>query len=268
LLEATAGQLRVLAPDLVLANIPWLLLQAAHQAGIPAVALCSLSWAAIHTAYCGRRGEHAAILAQMQAGYRAAGRFIAPVPALPMPELDNYHPVGPIAQAAVPRRAALREALALPAAARTVLVALGGIGSRLPLDNWPRIDGVVWLFPGALDRQRDDFFAMPEGPMAFVDVLASVDAVLTKPGYGTYVEAVCSGVALLSLERPDWPETVHLNAWASRHGRLEVITLEQFAAGSFAAVLQALWRQPLKPPPGATGAREAADLLAAMLAGG
>ena len=267
LLESTCDQLRALGPDLVLANIPWVVLQAARQAGIPAVALGSLNWAAIYAAYCGTAGEHADILAWMLDGYRAAGCFIVPAPALPMPELDNCHPVGPIAPPAVPRPAALREALALPAEVRTVLVGLGGIDSRLPLENWPRIDGVVWLFPGALERQRDDFVAMTYLPMAFADMLASVDAVLTKPGYGTYAEAVCSGVALLTLARPDWPETGYLNDWARTHGRLQEITLEQFASGNFARALRVLWQEPLKPLPVATGVGEAVDLLTAMLAG-
>lgn len=266
-LQEARARLHALAPDLVLANIPWLVPEAARQAGIPAVALGSLNWAAVYAAYCGGAGENAALLQTIWSGYRAAACFIAPQPALPMPELASVHHVGPIAQAGSARPAALRRALALPAQARTVLVALGGIDSRLPLAHWPRIDGVVWLFPGIAGTPRADLVAMPALPMAFVDVLASVDAVLTKPGYGTYAEAVCNGVALLSLARPDWPETVYLNAWARRYGRLQEISHGQFASGTFADALQALWRQPRQPAPAATGARQAADLLGGMLEG-
>lgn len=265
-LARACEQLHTLSPDLVLANIPWVVLEAARQLEIPAVALGSLNWATIYAAYCGSRPGSNAVLAGMWSGYRAALQFIAPAPALPMPELTSVRRVGPIARSGTPCRAVLCEALALPAAMRTVLVALGGIESPLPLAHWPRIEGVVWLFPMALETVREDLFPVAALPMGFVDLLASVDAVLTKPGYGTYAEAVCNGVALLSLQRPDWPETEHLTAWARRHGRLREIGPGQFASGRFVQTLHDLWQQPPPPPPAATGAREAADLLAVMLA--
>jgi hypothetical protein len=43
-LEREIALLRRAAPDLVLADVPWLPLDAARRAGIPAVALCSLNW--------------------------------------------------------------------------------------------------------------------------------------------------------------------------------------------------------------------------------
>ena len=96
-------------------------------------------------------------------------------------------------------------------------------------------------------------------------MLASCDAALTKPGYGTYTEAVCNAVPILTLARPDWPETTGLNDWARQHGRLLEISQADFAGGHFTAALQALWQQPPSTPPAATGIAQAADLLAARL---
>ncbi len=264
-LQADVEQLRVLAPDLLLANIPYRLLVAAKQAEVPAVALCSLNWAAVLASYCGTGPEVRPILEQMWAGYRAADLFLAPQPALPMPELDNYRAIGPIARQGRCIRQALHAELGVKPATRVVLVALGGIDSALPLADWPRLQGLVWLFPQALEASRDDWFDSRKLSFPIIDVLVSADAVLTKPGYGTYTEAVCNAVPLLTLARPDWPETAYLNAWARRHGCLEEISVAQFQSGTFGAALERLRQQPSQEPMEPEGIRQAVDVLAGYL---
>jgi UDP:flavonoid glycosyltransferase YjiC (YdhE family) len=255
-------RLREIKPDLLLADIPYRLLLAARQAGIPAVALCSLNWAAMHAAYCDGDADGAAIRAQMHTGYAAADSFLTPAPSLPMPELANVHAIGPIARTGEVRRGDILAWLKCTADTRLVLVALGGIDSPLPLAEFPRMDHVVWLFDRPQVGDRDDLVDFTRLPLPFIDLLTSSDAVLTKPGYGTYAEAICNGVPLLTLARHDWPETPHLNAWARTHGRLAEITHADFRRGAFAAVLEALWSQtPPKAVPAPSGISQAADLL-------
>jgi UDP:flavonoid glycosyltransferase YjiC (YdhE family) len=262
-LRREVERLRELAPQLLLADIPYRLLLAARQAGIPAVGLSSLNWADIHAAYCGGQPGHAAVQAQMRAGYAAAGRFLAPAPALPMPGMDNVFPIGPIARAGLIRRDEILAFLKRSDDTRLVLVALGGIDSPLPLADWPRTEDVVWLFDRAVRSARADLVEFARLPLPFIDLLASADAVLTKPGYGTYAEAVCNATPLLTLARPDWPETPYLNAWARTHGRVAEITPADFRRGRFAGALDELWSQPASTAavPTPTGIDEAADWL-------
>lgn len=260
--------LEELRPDLLLANIPWRLLQAARQAGVPAVALCSLNWAAIYRQYCAQAGDSRDVLADMWQGYRAADVFLRPAPAMDMPELANSQAIGPLARLGRADRAGLRQRLSLPPGTRVVLVALGGIGGGLPLEHWPRRRDTIWLVPPGVAGTRDDMIDAARLPMAFIDVLASCDAVLTKPGYGTYAEAVCNGVPVLTLQRPDWPETAGLNAWARRHGRLQEISQAAFADGRFAGALDALWQQAAPQPPAPVGIEQAVGQLLARLPSG
>jgi hypothetical protein len=267
-LQQDGSLLAELAPDLVLADIPYRILLAAQRASVPAIGLCSLNWAAIYANYFSSGRTRNGILAQMRAGYRAAEVFLAPEPALPMPELANYRPIGPIARAGRNRRHGLRAMLSLPPAAVVVLVALGGIATEMPFPNWPRMEDVHWLFTGPVPAQRNDLRDIRGLKLPFIDVLASADAVLTKPGYGTYAEAVCNGIPLLALERPDWPETEHLNSWARRHGRLQTMSRTQFERGTFAAVLQDLLAQPVPGPiPEPLGNRQAAGIIMTRLQG-
>jgi hypothetical protein len=268
-LQRECDRLHAIDPDLVLADIPYRLLVAARQSGIPAVALCSLNWASVHAAYCGAPGSCRELREQMWSGYRAADVFLAPAPSLPMPQLENLRAIGPIARRGRSRPAFLREALGLPpATARVVLVALGGIPTELPLEHWPCRDDVAWLFPSGVPARRADRFDFGRLSIPFIDVLASADAVLTKPGYGTYAEAVCNAVPILTLSRPDWPETPCLNDWARAHGCLQEITPAQFRCGDFLPALDRLWRQPRKTPPQPEGVSQAAGILEKFLTGG
>ena len=255
-----------LRPDLVLANIPWRLLQAAREAGIPAVALCSLNWAAVYRNYCGRSADSDSVLEAMWQGYRAADVFLLPAPAMDMPEPGNTLAIGPIARLGIADRDGLKAAMSLPPTARTVLVALGGIASDLPLSNWPRIPDTTWLFAHAVHTGRDDMVNCSRLATGFIDILASCDAVLTKPGYGTYAEAVCNAVPILTLARPDWPETAGMNNWARQYGRLQEFSQAAFAGGDFAAALQTLWQQPVMAPPAPTGIAQAVEQLVMRLA--
>ena len=252
-------------PDLVLADIPYRILSAAAQCGIPATGLCSLNWAAIYAAYCEDNAEDRHILEQILDGYRAAGLFLAPTPAIPMPGLDNVVTTGPIARQGKRQQEALRARCVVDREVQTVLVALGGIPTRLPLENWPAIAGVSWVFTEVVQSHRGDLVDFSSLKLPFIDVLASVDMILTKPGYGTYAEAVCNGIPVLTIARRDWPETGYLNNWVRQHGHLEVMTVEQFCSGDFAPQVNALLAKETGPGIAPDGIRQAAERIRSQL---
>jgi hypothetical protein len=259
-----AARLAEARPDLLLADVPYLPLAAAARVGIPAVAVCSLHWGAIHAAYC-RGGDARRISAEILAAYRAATRFYRPQPAMPMPELDNTREVGPIAQLGRTRRAELHVALGLEVGARVVLVALGGVPTRLPIEDWPRHPGVHWLVQADWGVARDDVHALEPLGWPFVDLLASCDALLAKPGYGLFAEAACHGVPVLALPRDEWPESAALLAWLKRHGRCVEVDTAQARSGQLGDALHEAWSLPAPPPPCPDGATTIADDLGRWL---
>jgi UDP-N-acetylglucosamine:LPS N-acetylglucosamine transferase len=100
-----------------------------------------------------------------------------------------------------------------------------------------------------------------------LDVMASCDAILTKPGYGTFAEAACNGIPLLYVQREDWPESVHLVDWLRDRVPVRAVAADDLAAGRFAEPLRALFADGIAPPVAATGIAEAADLLQSLLPG-
>mgnify|MGYP001038368208 CR=1 FL=1 len=261
---AAAGVMRDLHPDLLLANVPYLSLAAAQATGIPAVAMCCLNWADIYRHYAPDDAASRTIHAQMLAAYGSAQAFLRVMPAMPMPDLHNTREIACIAQPAHADRARLRAVCGATQGERLVLVAMGGFDYRPPA-NWPRIPGVRWVLPQAWGMRREDVVALEETGMLFRDVLASCDAVLTKPGYGTFAEAACSGVPVLYVPRGDWPEVPYLADWLGRNGMALEVAEAALGTDAMGVALQRLWGQPRPPLPAARGAAEVAEHLGKLL---
>lgn len=270
--EREAQAMRQLKPDLLLVNVPYLSLAAAQAAGVRAVAMCCLNWADIYRHYCVRDAASAAVHAQMLEAYNSAEYFLKVQPCMPMDDLRNTRSIGPIAQAAHNRRTQLkrpspfgRGAGGEDASEKLILVAMGGIEYRLPMEQWPHIPGVRWLVPQDWNIVRDDMIAFESLGLPFRDVLASCDAVLTKPGYGTFADAACAGVPVLYVSRRDWPEEIYLVQWLQQNGVCREVERERLQSGDFENVLRDLWLQPKPAAPVASGAGEAAGILEGMM---
>lgn len=262
---AEAAWLRRHAVDALLSNVAYLPLAAAAEAGIPAAGLSSLNWAELFAHYFAGEPWMPAIHAQMLAAYGAGRCFLRLTPGLPMSDLPGRQEIAPIARLGRRDRALVARRLGLDAAHRWVLLAMGGMEFRPPLEHWPHTPGLIWLVPGAWTPERRDVHAFDAATLDFSDLLASVDTVITKPGYGTFVEAAGSGVPILYLERGDWPETPHLTAWLAANARAAMLTRGQLLAGDFVAALQDLWRAPAPARPATTGAADAAHRLVQAL---
>ena len=253
-LAAEARFLAALAPDAVLTNVAYLPLAGAARCGIPSFSACSLNWADLFAHFFGHEPWAPPIHEAMLAAYRSARAFIRITPGMAMDSLGNVHPVGPVATRG--RRVDLGLG-----GERAVLVALGGIAHHLPVDDWPRLPGVRWLVAGHWRCMHPDAIAWETFGLDFNDLLCSADAVVTKPGYGTFAEAACNGIPLLYQRRDDWPEQEPLIAWLKETARCAEVSARQLGAGDIGDALRELWARPARPPPEPTGAAEATAIL-------
>ena len=245
-----------LAPDLMLSNVSYLALAGAARAGIPALALCSLNWADLFAHFFGSQDWAAPIHGDMLAAYRSARAFLRVTPGMTMPALANRRAIGPIAASG------RRHDLGLNGD-KAVLIAMGGIAHRLPVEDWPRLPGIRWLLPGDWGCTHPDARAMESFGLGFTDLLCSVDAVVTKPGYGTFSEAACNGTPVIYQLREDWPEQECLIEWLHDNARAREIEAGALQTGDLRGALEALWQQVPRARPAAYGAREAAAAIAA-----
>jgi len=262
-----ARQYRALAPDLLLANVPYLALAAAGRIGVPAIAFSCLNWADLYHHYFGDRPEAAAILAQMRAAYDVADLFLCPAPSMPMPRLRDVRAIGPIAPTGAGQRQRVRDRLGITADRRLGLVAFGGVDPGIDMGRWARLDGWSWVTGAAIAIDgRPDIIPFDWGTMTFTDLLQASDLVVGKPGYGTFTEAAVNGVPVLYVDRPDWPESPGLVSWLSDVGRCRAVEPAMlFEADAFAEQLRLLFSSPIKPLVEPTGIGQAVEAIVARL---
>jgi hypothetical protein len=256
-----AELLREIGTDLVFSNAGYLPLAGAQRAGIPNAALCSLNWADIYRHYCGDDD----IAAQITRCYAGADAFLRATPGMAMADMPNLIPTAPVAAVGTNRRAELEHHLKLSKDEKLVLVSLGGIASRLPIERWPRLPGVHWLVQHNWHTEHPDAIVLESLNMHFGDLLASSDALICKPGYGSFVEAASCGVPVLYVNRPDWPEAPTLVEWLQQHGTCNEVSRQELEQGRIVDALEEIWNAPRPKPVIPEGAQQAAEWLAARL---
>lgn len=201
----------------------------------------------------------------MLAAYHDAALFLQPAPSMPMSELANRRAIGPIARLGTPRRAELAARCGVAASDTLVLVSLGGIPLQVDIGRWPQRPGLRWIVPQNWHAPRADLIAFESLGFDFVDTLRSSDALLTKPGYGSFSEAVCNGIPVLYVPRDDWPEAACLVEWLHRHGRGRAVTPRDLAEGDLADALHHVRTLPAAAPPAPSGIAEAVARLSDYL---
>lgn len=266
-------QMRHHQVTLVISNIGYFPLVAADALNLPSMAFCSLNWADILSAYAHLSADLPPLIAVIKDCYAAADVFLAPQPAMPMPAMQDVISVGPVARGG--RSHVLAQRLGHPAATRYGLISLGGISYPLRYEDWPSVDGWVWIATGVENPRLDlidlqQLTAQPASnqlPLEFTDVLASVDVLITKPGYGNITEAGCAGIPVACLPRPDWPETPALLNWLQQ--KVPVLMIEETALMSGQCLPAcARWREALTftpKPTIATGVQQVVDYILAKL---
>ncbi len=230
--------LRQLKPDLVVANISPICLAAASDLGIPAVSLAPFNWSQIYRRYCNDRPDAAQLLEKLDQSYQSVLAAVKPMPHVPdvkLAELEQE--VGPISRRGNCYRRQLLEQL--PDNIRKLgLLALGGVSLPVNLNLWPEVDTWFWLVDQAPPDHRKDMLEFKQTGIKILDLISSVDLVITKPGYGTYTEIALAGTKAITLARADWPETPYLNRFLSQHVSCAEITRDQLVHEEFTQAIQ------------------------------
>ena len=253
------------APDLVLSNISYLALEAGSRTGVPAIAYGSLAWDHIlQELLDSHNPEHAHIVGHIRDVYKRAEFAIRLSPALSMDAFSHHKDVGPIGYS-LPREGQPSKAKILRNSSDgpIVLVALGGV----PLDSLPfhEIDQLA-PFQLILDMPLPFKFSRlrssSQFDMSFMELFDGADIILSKPGYGTVIEAVASGTPIIYVRRYNFADEDVLVEYAHRYGRAMELSKDEFYAGSWQKALTEIQALPLpREAPPESGVSAAADVL-------
>jgi len=277
-LSAACQILHNTQPVLVISDVGEVPLAAAQSLGVPNVAMSSLNWADIASYYFRDIGDADQAISRLAAIYDNTCLALRLTPGMPM-RGHTECAVPPVAAVSTQPRDRLRQRIleALGSAHQErplVLVGLGGIDTPLPLTDWPLQTNITLLVAnqcqqsatGLSERGIVNAESIQEATgLGFSDLLAACDAVICKPGYGTFAEAALAGTPVLYVKRPDWPEQTVLIEWLEAHARCKELPLIDLMRGDFQQALSALCMQPGKPRIASDGALIAARKILSLL---
>ncbi len=267
--EQRVGQeldaLRSSGPQMILADAPYLALSAGREAGIPTVALANFTWNDILEPFVDpHQPHHQDLLATIRQSYSQADLALRIAPGLPMSPISYVLDIGPIAEPATSRHHELRAYLQLDKSEQLVLIGFGGIPlTSLPWKEMEKMHGYHFIVDGIPAPTSPRVHSLSALSFSFKTVLASVDAVMTKPGYGTIVEAVSLGLPVIYVRRYNFADEAPLVEFLNRYGRSHELSLADFLSGNWQSAFEAIRHHPTPAtPPSCTGAGDAAGHLA------
>ncbi len=195
----------------VLGDIPPLAFQAAHEAGVPSVAMANFSWDSVYAHYASRNRALRDASRECAQWYSRAGVLMRLPFACEMRAFPRVEDVPLVARRPRMARAEARYRLGL-GGETVVLLSFGGFG--LPdLDLGPVLPSRDFVFlttdpvRAASPNLRIVTDALLDAKeLGYEDVVGAADVVVTKPGYGIVSDAIGAGARMIYTDRGDFPE--------------------------------------------------------------
>ncbi len=268
-LHTEIDAMRTAAPDLVLADTPYLALAAGKASGIPTIALVSLTWDLVLSDYQAPPSiDGGTIIQSIRQAYGVADLALRITPAPTMTIFKKLIDIGPITEPAPSARGQLTEFLKLAPGEHTVLIGFGGIPlDSLPFDKLESLTGYRFLFDGSSPSTSKRVISTQSLPFPFKTLMASVDVIMTKPGYGTLVEAVALHTPLVYVRRYNFADEQPLVDYLHQYGRGIELSLHDFTNVHWEPALSKAMAMlsPQTPLSPSNGAMQAASILAPYL---
>lgn len=271
--RAEADLLQRAGVRLVVCDAPPLACAAAASAGIPAFVVANFTWDWIYAEY--REHLHLApgLLDEIRAAYaQAAGAWRLPMHG-GFESIATICDIPFVARHARREPADVRRRLNLPPSQPLILWSFGGYGLdalRLSTPDFLGDYGVVLTVRhGAAAPERPGMYQVEESRLygaglRYEDLVAAVDVVVTKPGYGIIAECIANGTSILYTSRGRFAEYDVLVTDMPRYVRCAFLDREALLAGRWR---EALDRLAAAPPPATRPRTDGADVVARMIVG-
>jgi len=272
--EREAARLRERGVRLVIADVPPLACAAAARAGVPSFVVGNFTWDWIYEGYAPELRDAPGLIPAIQRAYRLANAAWR----LPMhggfEAFDRILDVPCVARHATHDPAGTRARLGLPVQRPLALVSFGGYGVQdldfAGLDCFDAWDLVITgrHRPEGLPRGVHFFEEehIYDAGLRYEDLVAAVDVVVTKPGYGIVSECIANGTAMVYTSRGHFAEYPVMVTEMPRYLRCAYLNQDALLAGRWRTALEAA-RGGAPPPerPRTDGADVIAGMIAAII---
>ncbi len=230
---------------LVVVDIPGIPLEAAELCGIPCIAVGNFSWDWIYSAYERDDPRWTPVVRLFREEYARADLLLR----LPFSPLMNaFRRVTDIPLVASPGRSHRDELAALTGAdpgREWILISFAALewGDEA-LDNVERLGDSEFFTVRPLEWRRVNIHPVSRDQIRFPDIVASMDAVITKPGFGILSDCVVNDKPVIYADRSDFIEYEVLEAAIRRYLKHLHIPAERLYRGDLGESILKLWGQP------------------------
>ena len=248
LVEHEAQWLRERSMHLVVCDIPAIPVSAAKRVGIPAVVVANFSWDWIYDEFAERDSRWRPFVECFAQAYAQSSLLLrAPF----SPDMATFPHKVDIPLVAAPGRVR-REDLAKISGADPhkpwVLLSFTTLEwSDEALNRIETLTSYEFFTVQPLEWRRRNVHAINRDVIPFSDVLATVDIVVSKPGYGLLSECVVNNKPLIYADRSDFREYALLVREMKRYLRCVHIPTEQLYRGELESALASVARA-CEPP--------------------
>ncbi len=263
---AEQNDLRQRGAKLIVSDVPSFPLTVASGMGLPSVCVANFTWADIYSELVQSAPGLAPVAEKLRAEYAQATLLLEAGFSVPMPYFPRRESVGLVARTGVDRMSELLDVL--PPVARDKRLALvyaGDWGLPVPYAQLSRFAEWHFLSLGTPNAELpENWSVLPRTLMTHPDLVASVDLVVSKVGYGLVGECLTGGTPILYCPRTGFAEYPVIDDYLSTRSHGIRIPVEQFAAGDWDAVLRSVPARGTIPKEVAPGGEKAADRIAAL----
>lgn len=259
--------LRAHAVQVVVSDSGGFPFRAAQAAGIPSLAVCNFTWVDIYSPYLASYPEYRELIDQMRAEYARATEALALPFSLPMTSFPRRRDIGLVARPFKRIRVELAQHHGIDPRDRWVLVYLGQGPTEFDWSRLHRVNDTRFLVLGREVEPGCGALAAEPRRFGGQNIIASCDAVLAKPGYGTVADCVASGTPLVHARRDDFAESDAIEAGLARWGRALCVDDETFFRGDLAPVLEQVVTREIRAPIEADGIATVVQTIKRLLRG-
>jgi L-arabinokinase len=230
---------------LVVADIPAIPLEAASALGVPRIAVGNFSWDWIYDALAAHDDRWCAYADLFRVGYRYADGLCKLPFSPPMEVFARQWPVPVLARPGCPRRDVLAKLTGADAGKKWVLMSFTALDWDVcALERIQQRSDYQLFAVKPMTWSGRNLFMVDLNQMSFPDIVASVDMVVTKPGYGIVSDCVVNAKPMLYADRNDFAEYDVLVAAIRRYLKHLHIPAAALYAGQVGAYLDRLQSQP------------------------
>jgi hypothetical protein len=266
LVDEECAYLREMGIAIVVADIPGIPLEAAAHAGIPRIAIGNFGWDWIYSGFVPQDACWSPMVEMYREQYAMADLLLRLPFCEAMTAFPNIEDIPLVAREGRSRRREIAALTGCDMSKKWILLSFTSLDwSEDAVRHVEEIDEYEFLTVLPLQWKRKNIYAISREQFPFSDVIASADAVITKPGFGILSDCIINRKPIIYADRSDFLEYAILEDGIRKYLRHVHIPMAKLYGGDLRESLEEIWNRPepgVKLPSG--GDRIAAARITAL----